>query len=346
MMAMDADSTLSPLALPGNRQNWRVVQFVGYGRSGSTLLSRMLGAAPGVFNCGELRRIWHAFETGVDLCECGESIRQCPFWREVRRRTASQIGEDEMKRLGAVDDFTVLRQRHLARFFFAPRADLLRGPRGRYAEAMRTLYSAVAEVAAAQVLVDSTKQGARAFLLARAMISTHLLMLVRDGRAVTYSWAFRAKYDTKLGGQQVSWPLRRPVTTSWEWVLRNTLALVIALRCPSTRLRYEDLVSSPEKTLTQLCASLAIPSPWSVVSRGEGAIEVPQGHMAGGNPDVSRKSRTILRRDDEWMHATWPHSRRAASLICSPLLFAFGYPLATSRSRVKTDGGASETHNT
>ena len=60
----------------------RVLYIAGLGRSGSTLLSRLLGQVDGICALGEAHHIWR---TGApraaadELCGCGRSYAQCGF---------------------------------------------------------------------------------------------------------------------------------------------------------------------------------------------------------------------------------------------------------------------------
>jgi len=63
-----------------------VVYITGSGRSGSTLLERALGSAPGLVNVGELFDIFRRDAAQTERCGCGEPFATCPFWAEVARR--------------------------------------------------------------------------------------------------------------------------------------------------------------------------------------------------------------------------------------------------------------------
>ena len=61
----------------------RLLFIAGWGRSGSTLLDRILGQVPGVFSAGELRDIWRRGALEDRLCGCGSPFRECAVWRKV-----------------------------------------------------------------------------------------------------------------------------------------------------------------------------------------------------------------------------------------------------------------------
>ena len=62
-----------------------VLFIAGFGRSGSTLLDRLLGSTPGVHSGGELAAIWTHGLVDDRLCSCGAPFSGCPFWRAVGR---------------------------------------------------------------------------------------------------------------------------------------------------------------------------------------------------------------------------------------------------------------------
>ncbi|ETK33486.1 hypothetical protein MPTA5024_24315 [Microbispora sp. ATCC PTA-5024] len=60
-----------------------VVFIGGTGRSGSTLMSRILGAVPGFCAVGELCRIWDHGVRRDEKCACGVPFHECDFWRRM-----------------------------------------------------------------------------------------------------------------------------------------------------------------------------------------------------------------------------------------------------------------------
>ena len=67
-----------------------VVCIAGVGRSGSTLLDRILGSLPGAVSLNELRPLWRNGFINNRPCACGASFNDCEFWSEVRRRFEPQ----------------------------------------------------------------------------------------------------------------------------------------------------------------------------------------------------------------------------------------------------------------
>src|SRR6478609_10943334 len=60
------------------------VLFVGgMGRSGTTLLERIVGSAAAAVPLGEVMHMWERAVSRNERCGCGVEFRQCPFWSEV-----------------------------------------------------------------------------------------------------------------------------------------------------------------------------------------------------------------------------------------------------------------------
>ncbi|MCZ7671658.1 MAG: sulfotransferase [Chloroflexi bacterium] len=69
-----------------------VLFIAGAGRSGSTLLERMLGQTADLSPIGELRHLGRQdFE--LDLCGCGQRFQECPFWAAVFAEALWQSSE-------------------------------------------------------------------------------------------------------------------------------------------------------------------------------------------------------------------------------------------------------------
>ncbi|MFD0886208.1 sulfotransferase, partial [Streptosporangium algeriense] len=77
----------------------RVVFLGGLGRSGTTLLERLLGEVPGVTPLGEVAHLWTRGVLANEDCGCGKPFGACPFWREVGTRAFGGWSEDLVRRV-------------------------------------------------------------------------------------------------------------------------------------------------------------------------------------------------------------------------------------------------------
>ncbi len=61
----------------------KVLYIAGKGRSGSTLLSSLLGQLPGFFNAAAMSKLWVWGLVENYRCGCGLPMQECPTWRAV-----------------------------------------------------------------------------------------------------------------------------------------------------------------------------------------------------------------------------------------------------------------------
>ena len=82
----------------------RVLFLGGLGRSGTTLLERVLGELPGVCPVGEVVHLWQRDLRDGDRCGCGIPFADCEFW--------TRVGKLAFGGWDAVDVDRVLHLRH------------------------------------------------------------------------------------------------------------------------------------------------------------------------------------------------------------------------------------------
>lgn len=63
-----------------------LIYIAGYGRSGSTLLERILQCQSSFCACGEMANFWNIYGSDSSFCSCGASLEVCQFWGEVAKQ--------------------------------------------------------------------------------------------------------------------------------------------------------------------------------------------------------------------------------------------------------------------
>src|SRR5262245_3149749 len=79
----------------------KVIYISGIGRSGSTLLGRVLGHAPGFAPLGEGYGIWTRGVEQNEPCSCGARFRECPLWQDVYQQSFG--GFDALHESGLIE---------------------------------------------------------------------------------------------------------------------------------------------------------------------------------------------------------------------------------------------------
>jgi sulfotransferase family protein len=303
-----------------------VLYIGGEGRSGSTLLSAMLGQYPGLLPVGELRGIWQAVLTN-ELCGCGNPFGECMVWQHVGAQAFGgwdQVDLDEMVRLDAAFG----RHRFVGRLIVPTLRRRHAKSLDRYLETLGKLYAALGQVSGGSVIVDSTKDPAYAFVLGKVGgIDLRVVHLVRDSRAVAYSWSKTgigrpeyARHPTLSGtfmDRRASW------RAALEWDGKNALFHYLShTGVPRILVRYEALLENPA---CELRRALALAGIHDVAPASSGEYESLPHHTLGGNRIRFARGVVRLRADDEWRGAMSRGRRFTVSALTLPLLLDYGY---------------------
>ena len=307
----------------------RVLYFAGSGRSGTTVVSNILGQLPGAFAAGELRYLWQRGVEQDHLCGCGQPFSACPVWTAVMARVRADAGSER--------DEPAIGRRLLGRLRMArlPGA-LLRDALGRRAlpahpddTAVTDLYRAIADQTGAALVIDGSKLPPYGLLLRQQPgIDLYVLHLVRDPRATAFSW-LRSKptRDTAAGAQmqrQETWK------SSVLWTVWNLTALRLWRDDDPRvcRLRYEDLIADPVGELGRVAAMVGA-DPADLPFLAPDRVQLAPTHSVAGNPNRHDTGEITLRADDQWRTAMSRRDRAVVTLLTAPGLRRFRYPLDT-----------------
>jgi hypothetical protein len=299
-----------------------VLYIGGWGRSGSTLLSHLLGELDGMVSVGELRYVWQAGPAANELCGCGRQFADCEFWQAVGREAFGgweHVDVDEVLELEA----DVLRHRNipllaLPRLFPAHAAKV-----GRYAELTGRLYEAILTVSGAHTVVDSTKNPPYAYFLRRAPgVRLRVLHLVRDSRGVVHSWMKKVERP-EITGDAAYFEEFSPWKAGIRWMECNLAFDVLRLRTPTVRMRYEALAAEPATEVARAMRKLG--ENVDVSSLTGGSVEVSGQHSVRGNPMRFAHGRQRVKADEAWRRDMALPVRRTVLALTWPLLWRYGY---------------------
>jgi hypothetical protein len=321
----------------------RVLYIGGAGRSGSTLLDIMLGEIPGLFAAGELKYIWKRGLRDNELCGCGEPFLSCPFWTAVGERAFGgwdAVDLDEVLALErAVDNHLSipLMWRPGVRPQFASQFE-------RFVGVLQRLYTAIAEVSGAAVIVDSTKRPSSAFLLSKVpAVELRFVQLVRDSRGVAFSWSKRVKRPEVMDGVDFM-PRYDSAKAGVRWLANNSLFHVLArLGVPGIRIRYESLIAAPRREIDRVVrhAGVAV-EPEALDFLDDSAVELKTNHIVAGNPLRLRGKSLELHLDDAWRTSMDRRQRSLVVLLTWPLLLRYGYLGGPTAEHANVDGPAGD----
>lgn len=320
----------------------KILFIAGSGRSGSTILSTLLGHLPGFVSIGELTHLWVGILEGRP-CGCAESFQDCPFW--------SRVLEPDLTNPEKVARILVakkgLREQPILR-----RLDLIGGNRSGfdesadlYASILDDIYRRVQRASGCNVIVDSSHQPAHGYAVGRLPgVQLFVLHLVRDPRAVAFSksrWKSRFpeaweheymdRFDTETSARR--W-MAVNAKTEYFWGARSK-------RGKYMRLRYEDFADEPRATVRRIVGFLEENrEPEVFVDSTTARLDRPTHHVEG-NPVRFQSGLVEISLDDEWSTAMPLRERWATAAMTWPLLLRYGY-LRSSRGRAAPRPGRLE----
>lgn len=302
-------------------QKAKVVYIACWGRSGSTLLNNILGQSPYVFSGGELLRIWEDQLLQEGICGCGCLIRECPVWKAILRSVWTGFDERTIEDLRSFLSVhvrtknipTVMLSRSFAQQD-ASRCSQLQ---------LVNMYKLIQSTTGCEFIVDSSKHPVYGALLQQqADIDMYLVHLIRDPRAVAFSWQ-RKKF---MPDSKSYFRTRGPMETAIMWLTWNLgiQRMGTSLKKRYLRIRYEDLVARPTDTLGEIATFLGLESLEISVSEKEEIVLNPT-HTVMGNPIRFSQGPVKLRLDNEWKSNLSKKDSALISLATWPLLWKYAY---------------------
>lgn len=305
-----------------------MLYICGPRRSGAIMLEGMLSQAAGVLGLGDVRAFWRvAFAPDGAVCSCGRPLRNCPLWGHVLARLPQGVLDAARLR------HTIQHKLRLPPPRWAWWSG--RGPdyTGAYEELLRAtalLYGLVGDASDDCVLVDSTGSALYGALLGDVPdLRVHVMHLVRDPRAVAYSYKQHAALPaSEEERERTAYSARRCATT---WRHQNKDCRALARTAASyVCVRYEDLEQEPYGTVARILKATGLDVPVS----GElehGRVYFDGMHAAAGSPLRFMRGGMLVRADDAWHSGLTLREKTLVTLLTSPLLLKYGYLLRSPR---------------
>ena len=303
----------------------KVLYVAGLGRSGSTLLGNVLGQVEGFVSVGEVRSIWQHGLIQNKVCGCGRLFGECEFWQPILNEAYG----------GKVDPYrmTELREnwartKHIPLMMTPPGKRFISRRLADYVDNLERLYHAVQTTTGSRVIVDTSKFPSYGFTVSMVpSVDLHVVHLVRDPRAVAYSWLRKKLMPDPETPEYI--PQDSPTGTSMRWAARNLGAELFWRRYPDRYLllRYEDFVAQPQKALRRVL-ELVNEGSTPLPHVGEHEVQLGVNHNIWGNPNRFQTGPVRLRPDDEWVFKMRPRDKALVTLLTLPLIARYGYPIA------------------
>lgn len=278
-------------------KNDSVVYIGGYGRSGSTLLERILASNYRLFALGELARLPIILAENSWTCSCGEDLQDCEFWSNFMNN--SSVNNKSLERW--------LRLQHqnesfsgLWKKFFSRRKSK------EYQELIEVIFKEFFNLLPDSVdyVIDSSKTARKSFfrpleISCNTDLNVKLIHLVRDGRGCMWSNLKGSNRKMERGEPPnlpfaalrtvISWPLANTAPHLFAWLVGGENYLQV---------RYEDFVNEPSNSLHRIGEYLNVDLT-PQIEMLEKQEAVPVSHQLAGNR-IRKEESIVLKEDTDW----------------------------------------------
>jgi Sulfotransferase family len=316
----------------------KVLSLVGEGRSGSTVLAAILGELAGFFDAGELHWVWERSLIQQRPCGCGRPPAECPIWSRVVEKTFGVPPEDQAAGRGGAatgevvaDEQEVVSRRHRIRLLRgADRVGTEWPALNRMRAVTTSLYANLVDVTGARVIIDASKRPEDAAVLAGVdSVDLYVLHIVRDPRAVVFSWS---RLKPSPDGTTVMQRMR-PARIVRDWLESNAGAEVLRRHVPDDRwffTTYEDFAARPRETVQRIVAFMHEDGEAPFVT--DDTVVLRGNHTLLGNPDRFRTGEVTVTPDERW-RSHMPRRQQVGVRIATwPLMRRYGYRGSSRRS--------------
>ncbi|MGH3497053.1 MAG: sulfotransferase [Nocardioidaceae bacterium] len=303
----------------------RVLLIVGWGRSGSTLLERVLGDVPGVVALGETVHLWERALGDDELCGCGQRFSDCSFWQRIGDDAYGGWSSLDAQQMVALRN-AVVRNRRLPELLTGLTPTTSRLRRRQLSRTLTAMFRAAADGDGARLVVDSSKMPAYAALLRHADVDLRCVYLVRDPRGVAYSWSKQVRRPEVVDGS-ADMPQYRPTETAVWWSAFDLLVRLLARRgTPVTTVRYEDFVADPRGSVSSILRFAGLdPDDAALAHIRDDRVTLRPAHQIAGNPMRFEHGEIVLRPDEDWRAKMPVGARRAVGVLTAGLRRRRGY---------------------
>lgn len=195
-----------------------------------------------------------------------------------------------------------------------------------FRQVLGRVYQAVRTVAGASLVVDSSKYAAYGLIMGEVPgLDFRVLHLVRDSRAVAFSWTQRKRMPEVVTEERYM-PLKSPWRSAVFWDLENiSLHLLRGSARRYQILRFDDLAADPHAALRAALERIGIAADLGFL-RG-GRLNLGPNHTVAGNPLRFRRGEIPIREDAEWRGGLGRGPRWIVTALTWPLLVRYGFPL-------------------
>jgi hypothetical protein len=302
----------------------KMIYIAGNARSGSTLLGTILAEAENSLAIGETIWFWNT-KSDQQICSCGQTFQECQVFGKILSdylHAANSLQIEVPKR-------GYFRKNYYALLFLLGFDGLLTD---QYIQTLRTFFEGLFHETGANILIEDSKSFAYLCALQKMnILDIQIIHIVRDPRAVAYSWQRKKSWqrnkdlvsvDSKFTILPYPISARQWLTEQFLWWIVNRFSQLNKYMV----VRYEDFVSDPQKIFKEICQNIGVQAESPFISNTEFKIS-RENHLIASNPSAPRVGLNTIKFDSEWKEKMPFWAKLLVTLICWPMMLIYGYPI-------------------
>lgn len=311
----------------GTDNKIKILNIIGWGRSGSTILGSVLGSLDGFFYGGEIRNLWNKVLLENRQCGCAMPIKSCKLWRGILLEAFHDLENiDFLQMRKLIMSYT--RTRHIPLIFLPGSKLFFKSVLRDYIKNLQLLFRSIKTTTGCDFIVDSSKSLMYSYVLSLIDdIDLYVLHLVRDPRAVAHSrQKTKIHEEDKNNGRTIFMKKFNPFTSSIMWDFKNLTSDVYSnfLVKNSKIIKYEDFAIAP-KHVVQEVLELVGKQNQELPFLSEDEIKLSPNHAVWGNPSRFNTGIVKISLDEEWKQKMKLQDKIISTIFTWPLLFKYGY---------------------
>lgn len=305
------------------------VLFVsGFGRSGSTIIDNVLGQHDNVFSIGELRHIWQRGLLNNELCGCKKTILQCDIWHAILEDVFTKTDKQTFKSLAKLAE-SVDKPKYIHKMLLSYDHEYNQRKK-EYQDILSKLYISIQKNSGAKLIIDSSKTPSHGFLLNELEnLELSILHLIRDSRAVAYSWQKKVSRPEIISSSE-----NMPIYSSWKsavwWNGANIVTEILGYKLNKKNYmqkRYEDFCKSPEIFIENILKEFLPDNSLDLNYIQNNKIQLDTTHTVAGNPSRFKIGNIEINEDNQWEKNITNKNKYIMNILTLPLLMKYGYKI-------------------
>jgi hypothetical protein len=304
----------------------KVLYIAGSGRSGSTILGRILGQVDGFFFAGELCKIWRYGLMENRLCGCGLAFKDCSFWNDILHEAfggQEKIDGREIYKLRRKSAY----MRHIPFLLIPGGKSLLSSRLNQFMNKLEKLYHAIQFHTNCRVIVDCSKTAPYGYVLNSIdSIDLYVVHIVRDPRGVAFSKLEKNLYQPGYGNPIYAGQ-SGIIKSSVTWDIQNLAAEVFWKKSDAHYIRifYEDFVVNTQENIIRIIDMLK-ENKSGLPFVGEQQVNLDEKtHTVAGNPVRFNSGIVEIRPDIEWTRKMNQRKQFLIKLFAWPIFIKYKY---------------------